>query len=231
MVDLAISIINHSNPDMLRDCLRSIYSSTKDIAFNIWVIDNATDQRLVPEIQAEFPSVEWIFNKQRQGFSANHNQVLAHASARYYCILNDDVIVHDGAFGELVKYLDGHPGAGMAGPRVLNSDGSIQNSTFRDKTLVGELVGIVQLPGELNRLKLRGIDLAQLADQPAKVDWLLGACIVIRKQTLDRVGVLDDVMSPIANCEETDWCARRARPDGMLSLFHRRRSRTLVVNR
>jgi GT2 family glycosyltransferase len=206
--DLAISIINHSNPEMLRDCLRSIYAGTRKISLEIWVIDNATDQRLVREIQAEFPDVKWIFNPARLGFSANHNQALARASGRYLCILNDDTIIHDAALDELVRYLDANPAAGMAGPRLLNRDGSIQNSTFRAKTLLGELIGILQLPGSLNRLKLRGIDPAQLCDHPAKVDWLLGACLVIRRAALDQVGPLDDVLSPIANCEEMDWCDR-----------------------
>ena len=206
--DLVISIINHSNPEMLRDCLRSIHASTTSIQFEILIIDNATDQRLVPELQTEFPAIKWIFNQQRLGFSANHNQALSSATARYFCILNDDTLIYEYALEDLVHYLDAHPKAGMAGPRVLNVDGSIQNSTFREKTLLGELIGILQLPGGLNRLKLRGIDPAQFGDQPASVDWVLGACIVIRKEALEQIGVLDDVMSPLANCEEIDWCAR-----------------------
>jgi len=206
--DLAISIINHSNPQMLRDCLQSIFATTRGMAFEIWVVDNATDQRLVREMQAEFPSVKWIFNPNRLGFSANHNQVLSAASARYLCILNDDTILHDGVLNELVRFMDAHPKAGMTGPRLLNRDGSIQNSTFRAKSLLGELIDILQLPGGLNRLKLRGIDPAQFAEQPASVDWLLGACIVIRSEALQQAGLLDDVLSPIANCEEVDWCGR-----------------------
>ncbi len=207
-LDLLISIVNHSNPEMLRDCIASIYAATGDIRLEIWVIDNATDRRLVPEIQAEFPAVKWVFNKTRLGFSANHNQMLERGNARYLCILNDDTIIHEGALEKLVHYMDQHPAAGMCGPRLLNRDGSIQNCTFKDKTLGGELIDILQLPGGLSRLKLRGIDPAQFGETCASVDWLLGACIVIRKQALDQVGVLDDVMSPIANCEEVDWCRR-----------------------
>jgi GT2 family glycosyltransferase len=232
-IDLSISIINHSNPEMLRDCLRSLSCSAATSASapgfrlesgdagvaatekpetgsacEIIVIDNATDHRLVHEIQLEFPTVKWIFNKNRLGFSANHNQALSIATGRYLCILNDDTIIHPGALNALVRYLDENPKAGMAGPRTLNRDGSIQNSTFRAKSLFGELIDILQLPGGLNKLKLRGIDPAQHGDQPAAVAWLLGACIVIRRQAMEQVGLLDDVLSPIANCEEVDWCDR-----------------------
>jgi N-acetylglucosaminyl-diphospho-decaprenol L-rhamnosyltransferase len=206
--DLVISIINHSNPDMLRDCVRSIYETTRGISFEIYVVDNATDGRLIDDIKTAFPQVRWLMNSTPMGFSANHNRVLSTAAGRYVCILNDDTLIQDGAMESLVQYLDANPKVGLAGPRLLNRDGSIQTSTFRAKTLLRELYSIAQLPGPLNHLKTVGVDNAQLGNQPALVDWLLGACLVIRRQTLDEVGLLDDVMSPIANCEEVDWCSR-----------------------
>ncbi|MGD0137551.1 MAG: glycosyltransferase family 2 protein [Tepidisphaeraceae bacterium] len=211
--DLTISIINHSNPKMLRECLRSIYDAAHQITFNVCVIDNATDRRMVDEIRSEFPDVKWSFNPSPMGFSANHNQVLAAAEGRYVCILNDDTVVRDGAMDELVRFMDADPRVGLAGPRLLNADGSIQNSTFHDKTLLGELINIALLPGPANRLKMRGIDGAQFQDRPARVDWLLGACIVARRETVWQIGLLDDALSPVANCEEVDWC-RRARQGG-----------------
>lgn len=217
-LDLTISIINHSNPEMLRDCLRTIYATTRAISFEICVVDNATGGRLVDEIQREFPQVKWLFNRQRRGFSANHNQVLSSSQARYICILNDDTILHDGAMDKLVAYLDANPKAGMAGPRTLNPDGSIQNSAFHDKTLITECIGFLILPGFADPLKRRGIDAAQFGEQSANVDWILGACIAVRKQALDHIGMLDDKLSPIANCEEVDWC-RRARMAGWQVAF------------
>lgn len=118
--DLTISLINHSNPEMLRDCMHSIYATTRDCTLDIWVVDNATNGRLVPEIQAEFPQVNWLFNSERLGFSANHNQVLRQASGRCVCILNDDTIMHEGALDTLVHYIDAHPRVGMAGAKLLN---------------------------------------------------------------------------------------------------------------
>lgn len=205
--NLRISIVNHSNPDMLHDCLVSIYANTRR-PFEIWVVDNATDQRRVPEIQAEFPEVKWIFNSRRLGFSTNHNQVLSTAQGGYSIILNDDTIIHPGAFDVLAEYLDTHPRVGMAGPRLLNPDGSIQNSTFRFMSLFSELMDISILPGALARLKSMVIDPAQWGEKDVKVDWVLGACIAIRHETLMDVGLLDANLSPIANTEETDWCYR-----------------------
>ena len=207
-VDLTLSIINHSNPSLLRDCLRSLYAATHQTTLDVWVVDNATDGAGVPELRAEFVDVQWLFNTQRQGFSANHNQVLCRTQSRYACILNDDTVIHDGAFDALVAYLDAHPKLGMVGPKLLNTDGSLQNCTFRFPTLWSELVWISLLPGPLGFLKAAGSDTAQWQDQPARVDWLLGACMVIRDTTLSQIGLLDAKLSPIAYTEEVDWCYR-----------------------
>ena len=206
--DLTISIVNHSNPELLGECLRSLYAATHDIEIDVCIIDNATGRRLVADIQAEFPAARWLFNKQQLGFSANHNQVLGSAESRYVCILNDDTIIHDGMFDTLVKYLDENPRVGMAGPRILNPDGTQQCCVFHFMTLGSELLDIMLLPGILCGLKRVGINSRQDGDRPADVDWVLGACIVARNATVRRIGLLDDVLSPIANTEEVDWCYR-----------------------
>ena len=107
--DLTISIINHSNPQMLHECLRSLFAATHTASLDVWVVDNATGGAGVPEMQAAFPQVHWLFNEQRLGFSANHNQVLRQATGRYACILNDDIVVHDRAFDALLAYMDENP--------------------------------------------------------------------------------------------------------------------------
>ncbi|MDR3710323.1 MAG: glycosyltransferase family 2 protein [Capsulimonadaceae bacterium] len=206
--DLTISLINHSNPDMLRDCLRSLYKSAHEVTFDVWVIDNATDGCLVSELREEFPEMRWFFNKQRMGFSTNHNQVLAISTSRYTCILNDDTIIHDGAFDALVRYMDANPRVGMVGPRVLNPDGSQQNCAFRFLSLWTELISITLMPRFMCHIKHQGCHPAQNGLSPALVDWVLGACIVVRDKALREIGLLDDVLSPIANTEEVDWCYR-----------------------
>lgn len=225
--DLTISIINHSNPRLLQGCLRSLFAATHRVTLDVWVVDNATGGALVPELQAEFPQVQWVFNTKRLGFSANHNQVLSQASGRYACILNDDIVVHDGAFDTLIEYMDANPKVGMAGAKLLNTDGTLQNCTFRFMTLWSELVAICLLPGPLNALKKVMLDPAQTQDHPALVDWVLGACIVVRAAALREIGLLDAVLSPVANTEEVDWCYRAREagwevgycPDAVLTHF------------
>jgi GT2 family glycosyltransferase len=206
--DLTISIVNHSNPKLLHECLSSIYSSTRAVTFDVCVVDNATDGTGVAEMQREFPDVRWLFNDHRQGFSYNHNLVLRSAESPYVCILNDDTVIHDGAFDALVAYMKERPNVGMVGAKLLNGDGTLQNCTFRFFTFWSEFMSVSILPGFLGGLKTVGIHPAQKADIPCDVDWVLGACILVRRETLQDVGLLDAELSPIAITEEVDWCYR-----------------------
>ena len=173
--DVVVSVVNHSNPDLLSECLRSLHAATRAVSFEVWVIDNSTDRRGVEEMRTEFPQVRWLFNAQRLGFSANHNQVLSQARGRYYCVLNDDTVIHDRALDELVAYMDAHSQIGVVGPRLLNPDGTIQLSTFRFPRLATVLAGLCYLPRRLQRFKERGVDPAHFRDEPSEVDWVLGA--------------------------------------------------------
>ncbi|WP_163869396.1 glycosyltransferase family 2 protein [Myxococcus eversor] len=206
--DLVISIVNHSNPELLHDCLRTLYATTRECTFEVWVVDNATDGRGVEAMRRDFPQVRWLFNSARKGFSANHNQVLRQARGRHFCIFNDDTLVHEDAFDSLVRFMDENPRVGMAGARLLNADGTIQNCTFRPMSLSGQLFDLVFLPRPLHFLKTKDIDPAQYGHEDARVSWVLGACIVVREETLAEVGLLDEELSPLGNTEDTDWCVR-----------------------
>jgi GT2 family glycosyltransferase len=124
------------------------------------------------------------------------------------CILNDDTIVHEGAFDRMVRYMDEHPEVGMLGAKLENPDGSIQNCTFRFWSLRAEIIAIALLPASMCHLKGDVIDPAQFSDRPAEVDWVLGACMVVRETTLRQIGGLDNELSPVAYMEEVDWCWR-----------------------
>ncbi|MGI4790767.1 MAG: glycosyltransferase family 2 protein, partial [Janthinobacterium lividum] len=101
--------------------------------------------------------------------------------------------------------------------RLLNSDGTQQDCTFRFTGLLTEVVANCLLPRSLDFLKAASIDPAQFQNTDAQVDWVLGACIVIRKSTLAQIGLLDAVLSPIGNGEEVDWCLRARRAGWVVS--------------
>ncbi len=200
--DLSISIVNTNNRDVVRDCLHSIGEATHRIRYEILVVDNASTDGSAAMIQAEFPEVVLLRNEHKLGFSTNHNKALAQAKGRYVLILNDDVIVLDGALDQLVEFMDNHPEAGATGPKFLNPDGTNQPAFASFGTPFSELV--VQpwrrwfSPGRWD------------LDKTTAVDSVGGACMLVRREAAQQVGLLDTAFDPLY-AEERDWCYRISR--------------------
>jgi GT2 family glycosyltransferase len=198
-IDLSVSIVNTNNRDMVRDCLRSIRQSTHRITCEILMVDNASADGSEAMMRSEFPEVTLIVNDTRQGFSTSHNRALVQAGGRYLMILNDDVLVLDGAFDRLVAFMDEHPEAGVVGPKFLNPDGTNQPAFAAFPTPFYDLVG---QPWAL-RFSPERWDL----DRCAEVDSVGGACMLVRREAAEQVGLLDTAFDPLY-AEEREWCYR-----------------------
>jgi N-acetylglucosaminyl-diphospho-decaprenol L-rhamnosyltransferase len=219
-VTLVVSIVNHSNPHLLHDCLRSIRASTRSVDYQIWVVDNATDGTGVNAMRDEFPDVRWLFNKRRRGFSHNHNQVLARVRAKYQCVLNDDVVVHENAFDRLVHFMDENPRVGIVGARLVNADGSAQDSVFRVPSMLSVLIDACELPRVLARHRRCAIHPSQGERSAVDVGWVLGACMVSRRAMIQEIGLLDETLFPLAGNEDVDWCLRCVRGGWSVGYCH-----------
>jgi GT2 family glycosyltransferase len=141
------------------------------------------------------------------GFPAGNNQGFAAARGRYVMTLNPDTEIVGDALAAMTAYLDAHPDAGALGPQLLNSDGSVQSSRRRFPTLVTALFESTWLQG----ITPRGV-LARyyMDDRPAdvaqEVDWVTGACILVRREVLKSIGGFDEAFFMYS--EELDWCRR-----------------------
>lgn len=208
-MDLTISIVNINLKDMLRDCLKSIYENTREVDFEVYVVDNASTDDSVEMVRSEFPGVKLILVDTVQGFAANHNQVLRVGLGRYLLILNNDTVVMPGAFDCIVEFMDEHPEAGAVGGKLLNADGSIQSSCWRGFPSISAAFIDAFYLGKLmpsNKFVQRfEIPLFEL-NKVLEVDHLSGACLAVRREVLDQVGLLDE--SYFIFLEETDWCYR-----------------------
>jgi hypothetical protein len=126
-------------------------------------------------------------------FARNQNALIAATSSRYVLVLNPDCLVRPGTVPRLVAFADAHPRAGVVGPRLLEVDGSLQRSRRRFPTVAGTLVRRTPL-----RLLRRDIEDAQpehyltiLPDEPLECDWMLGACLLLRRSMLDEIEGFD----------------------------------------
>jgi len=195
--DLTISIISANNLLLLLPCLRSVFANTHDIALEVFVVDNASNDGTADAVIAEFPQVKVIRNPQQLGFSTNNNLVLRQGEGRYLMLLNDDTIVLDGAFDTLVRFADTQPRTGAFGVGLLNSDGTEQQS-------------FAAFPQPLTEPFVSASHVAArrcMHSTPFLTDIVSGACLMVRRNVIESVGVLDTAFDPIYS-EEFDWCYR-----------------------
>ena len=207
MSQLSIIIVNFKTRDCLRECLRSIFGSQTQFGFDVCVVDNASTDGSVEMVKAEFPSVKLIENKENLGYSKANNQVLRKLvdntladSPRYFLLLNPDVEVARDTFDKMLEFMDNNPIVGICGCKVLKSDGSFDEACRRN------------FPNPARAFRyLTGLGRSSYhPDLPenkiAEVDSVMGAFLMIRKETVDTIGLLDENFFMYG--EDLDWCWR-----------------------
>ena len=208
MTDLSVSIVNTNNRTLLEQCLESIYRTTQKIRFEIFVVDNCSTDGSAEMVRTRFPDVQLIQNDHNLGYPASHNRALPRCTGRYVLVFNEDMIVQPDAFDRMVAFMDAHPDAGMLGGRLLNPDGSLQPSCWPFPSLRSRFFRALYLDKLLPRSSLVGAYyLGSWAyDSVREVDVVAGCCVLVRREVLDQVGLMDERF--FIYFEETDWCYR-----------------------
>ncbi len=211
--DLSICIVTQQACDYLRNCLRSIDENSPVATYEIIVVDNASTDDTLNMLRTEFPTVQVIANQQNRGYTAPMNQALRQASGRYLMQLNPDTLIHAGALKTLLDFMDAHVQVGICGPKVLNSDGSLQKSCRRgDSRPWAVFTYFLGLSKLFPRSKFfGGYHLNHLPeDEINPVDGVAGSCMLIRREVVNQIGFLDERY--FAYQEDADYCfhARQA---------------------
>jgi len=201
---ISILIVSWNTSQFLENCLASILAHPPTSPFEIWVVDNASTDNSPRMVHEKFPQVHLVENHDNVGFARANNQVMQICKGKYVLLLNPDTLVASGALQALVEFLEKHPEAGAAGPRILNPDGSLQISSHPQPTLFRELWRMFHLDAlspyaAYPRTKWE-------TNQPQEVDVLMGSCLLVRKEVLDQVGILDE--DYFIYSEEVDLCYR-----------------------
>jgi GT2 family glycosyltransferase len=206
MVDLSIIIVNWNTEEYLLRCLNSIFEMGQRMDWEVVVVDNGSQDGSGEEVKKTFPFVHLVQNEKNIGFAKAANQGLQRASGRYVLLLNPDTQIKNGAIERLLSFMDSHLEAGVAGAQLLNSDGSKQNSIASYPSLATEL---------LNKSLLRWLFPKAFPgkerdySEAIEVDSVIGACMMVKEDALDQVGLLDE--DYFLFLEETDWCYRMKR--------------------
>jgi GT2 family glycosyltransferase len=216
--DLSIVIVSFNTRQLLRECLDSVYASPAPVS-EVVVVDNASRDGSAAMVRKRFPQVRLIANEDNRGFAAANNQALRIIGygtgdtphpppPKYMLLLNPDTIVGKSALATLVRFMDENPQAGACGARLLHGDGCFQHSAFAFPTLFQVFFDFFPINHRLTDSRLNGRYPRRLyqAGEPFPIDHPLGAALMVRREAVVQVGLLDERF--FIYCEEIDWCLR-----------------------
>src|SRR3990170_6021491 len=203
MVDLHFILVNWNTKQLLLNCINSIYATVADLKYQITVVDNGSLDDSVKAVHERFPQVVVIENVENRGFAAAVNQALEENLAGYTVLLNTDSVLQKGAIHTLYTFMEQHGDSGMVGAQLIKPNGTRQHSYDNYPTLATELFNKsllrVFFPRKYPSKK-------QVLNQPVEVESVIGACLMVRNETVKQVGRLDE--NYFFFLEETDWCYR-----------------------
>jgi GT2 family glycosyltransferase len=207
---LHVSIVSFRTPDLLARCLDALARERAEWgeALRVSVTDNASADGSAETVAERFPWVRLVRNQANVGFGRAHNAALAGTTADYLLVLNSDTVVAPGALRALASYADAHPEVAVVGPRLRYPGGRSQPSRRRFPTLATFFLESTQVQRFWpDNAVLRRYYVADRADdEPQDVDWLVGACLLVRGRAAAEIGLFDERF--FLYSEELDWCRR-----------------------
>lgn len=218
-MDLGIVIVSYNVRDLLRACLRSVFTSLEGSRLEaaVWVVDNASADGSPEMVRREFPQVRLLALDENVGFAAGNNVAMREMgfdpassgapAPRHLLLLNPDTEVRGQAIQTLVDFLDQHAGVGVAGARLVYPDGRFQHSAFAFPGVAQTFLDFFPIHGRVLDSRINGrYPRSAYASGPFPVDHPLGACLMARGDAIRPVGLMDEGF--FMYCEEIDWCMR-----------------------
>lgn len=194
-MDLSCIIVNYFSSTSLKNCLESVYQTLKNISFEVIIVDNSLNDPGMTSLKELYPQVRVIQNATNLGFAKANNQAALSAQGKTLLFLNPDTILADQAIEEMVAHLDSNPDIGALGPKVLNTDGSLQYSCRRFPTLMTGFFNRYSLlsrwfPGNPYTVQYLMKDFNH--DENREVDWLSGCCLMVPRAVFEKAGGFDE---------------------------------------
>jgi GT2 family glycosyltransferase len=213
---VSVVVISYNTRQMTLDCLRTLYADLADLPAEVFVVDNASSDGSVAAVTEAFPNVRVIANPNNVGFGAANNQAMRVARGEFIMLLNSDAFPKPGTTRTLVDYLRAHPKVGVVGPKLLNADGSTQQSCYRFPTPGQAWRENLWISAAFGDHPVLGDYRTWPHDRERDVEWIIGACMLLRRTVFEQVGGFDERFFMYA--EETDW-QRRIRDAGWTIAF------------
>lgn len=205
---LSIIITHHQTPVLLKLCLKSIKENIGQVEHEIIVADSQAQPETQDLIEEEFSSVRFVSFAKNVGYAKIVNEGIKKSQGEYLLILNADIIILKDSISRLLEFIQTHSQVGVVGPQLLTFSNSVQNSCFRFPD-IGAILARRTFFGRLswgkNKINQFLInDWDRLSSR--KVDWLQGSAMLVQRQAVEKVGLLDERF--FMYLEDADWCRR-----------------------
>jgi len=207
-IDLSIIIVSWKVKDLLEKCLKSIFEQTQNIEFEIFVVDNDSQDGTVEMVKNKFSKVNLIANRENVGFAKANNQAIKLAKGKYVLLLNPDTEIFENTLEKMVDFMDQNIACGVAGCQLLNPDTSLQPSIRRFPRFSDQALILIKVHhfwpnlGVFRHYLAKDIDYGQVQE----VDQVMGAFMMIRYEVIKKIGFLDENF--FIWFEEVDYCKR-----------------------
>jgi len=206
MSTLSIIIVSYNTRDLLRSCLSSVFEHAKEENPEVIVVDNNSNDGSVDMLQSTFPRVKVVANTENRGFAAANNIGIRMATGELILLLNPDTELLPQCLSNALTYMKNNSRVGILGCKLLNSDGTVQQSARDVPSLWTLLLEISLLYKVLPHSGLLRNPWVTAADQEQEVDVVKGAFLMTRRSIFETVGYLDERF--FLYSEEQDWCVR-----------------------
>lgn len=216
--DLSIILINYKTPSLLKQCIKSIQKNSPKLDYEIIVVDNNSNDGTVEMIEESFMynyknekinNIELILNNQNLGFPKAVNQAVKKSRGRYILLLNPDITILENSLEQMIDYMEKNTQIAVIGPKLINPNGTIQESCFsRFTTLQIVLYRRTWLGKSKRGQKTLSNFTMKSWDHSCsrEVAWILGSCMLVRKAAIENVGIMDERF--FMYLEDVDWCRR-----------------------
>lgn len=209
-MELSVIIVNYNTKKLLKQTIESVMNTVgQAIKYEIIVSDNGSKDGSCEMVKKSFPQVKLIENNANLGFSKANNTAINESKGRYILLLNSDTVVKEKCLEKCIEYMDNHGEIGALGCKVVLTDGTLDHACKRGyPTPEASLYYLLKLHKFFsNSKKFGAYTLDYLPDdQINEVDSLVGAFMMVRRESIDKVGLLDEDFFMYG--EDIDWCYR-----------------------
>ncbi|MDZ7798393.1 MAG: glycosyltransferase family 2 protein [Patescibacteria group bacterium] len=203
---LSVIILNYKTKGLLKQCIKGIQLLNLPVNYEIIAVDNHSNDDSVKMMRENFPNIKCIESPQNNGCAAGNNLGIKEARGQYIMILNPDIAIFEGVIEKLLKFMDNNPNVGVVAPKLINPDGTRQISCYRFPRFMTPIYRRTPL-GKLPSVKKKLRDYLMLDynfKEVNAVDWVLGACMLVRSSSIEKVGLMDERFE--LYFEDVDWC-------------------------